>query len=114
VIRAINKYTTLKEKATGRIGNIVAFRLDLEPREVVVLVKFEGQANPVSFTGLGNILESFEIVRKVNGKYRTVNDDRYEVMLACTDVNSTRFNEMSRTVEENYNLRTKLTKGEEL
>lgn len=112
-IRAINQYTLLREKKTGRIGQIKTFRIDLNPRDVSILVKFEGHDNAVSFTGLDNIIDSFEVVRRVNGKIRTLEMDRMDVMVQADDLEGTRYKEMSRTVEENYDLRSKLLKGEE-
>lgn len=62
--RVINKYTLLREKETGRIGQIQSFRLELDPRNLSIMVKFRGQGNPVCFTGLHNILDTFEPVKE--------------------------------------------------
>lgn len=96
MVRAINIHTLLRERATGRVGSIVAFRLDLHPRNVVVLVKFEGANNCVSFTGLHNIIESFEVVRRVNGRVRSEDDDRLQVLTEADDLNSSRTSEKLR------------------
>lgn len=68
VSRAINQYTLLREKTTGRLGRIKSFRLDLQPRNVTALVKFEDQPNAVNFTGLDNIIDSFEVVPRTATK----------------------------------------------
>lgn len=103
-IRAINQYTLLREKATGRIGQIKSFRLDIAPREVSIFVKFEGQENGVSFTGIDNIIDSFEVVRRVNGEIRTLEMDRLEVLTQADDLEGSRYKEQARTVDENIYL----------
>lgn len=97
-VRAINKYTLLRERKTGRVGFIKAFRIDLEPRNLVILVKFEKLSNPVAFTGLHNICDTFEVVRKVNGVIRSAEGDALDVMTQADDLEGGRFKEMSRTV----------------
>lgn len=62
--RVINRYTILREKKTGRIGRIQAFRIELQPRNLSILVKFEGEGNSVSFTGLHNICDTFDVIEK--------------------------------------------------
>lgn len=98
-VRTINQYSLLREKSSGRIGRITAFRLDLAPRNVSILVKFEKEGNPVCFTGLDNILDSFEVVRRVNGQIRTVEMDRLDVLTEAGDLEGSRFAEQARTVE---------------